>query len=164
MSSPKNRRRPYYSLPKKKRKGILGRLVFYLLFLFLLVFIFSTVKRFVEIRSTIPREKAEKIRVEVLNGTGVQDIAQRATTYLRQCGFDVVEWGNAENQNFPETVVVDRAEMSASNAKLVARALHCKNVIPQIEHTSLLEVTVVIGKDYAKIFASQKKKCFGIKF
>jgi hypothetical protein len=108
----------------------------------------------------LTRRKAE-IRIEVLNGTKKGGLAQEVAAMLRKDGFDVVDVANAENDSFPETVVVDRADNGRSNADLVAKTLKCKNVIPQTEPTSLLEVTVIIGQDRLK----EKKKGFlGISF
>lgn len=94
--------------------------------------------------------KKRQIRVEVLNGTEVERLALKAAEQLRRAGFDVVEVDNAEDRSFEETVVVDRTDNRAANAALVARELNCKNIIPQLEPTLLLEVTVILGKDYSK--------------
>lgn len=102
------------------------------------------------------RARIRQIRVEVLNGTTAAGLAQTVTDKLRRAGFDVVNIANAENDSFPETVVIDRAANDRGNARLVAEALGCKNVLPQLEPTSLLEVTVIIGNDYR----TQKKKGF----
>jgi hypothetical protein len=96
------------------------------------------------------KRRIAQIRVQVLNGTGQDGLGQKVATDLRRCGFDVVDVANAENDSFPETVVVDRADNGTSNAGYVAEALNCKNVIPQIEPRSYLEVTVIIGKDQLK--------------
>lgn len=97
-----------------------------------------------------------QIRIEVLNGTEVERLGQRVADRLRKAGFDVVEVDNAEDRAFPETVVVDRADNRAANARLVAAELECRNVIPQLEPTLLLEVTVIVGQDYVK----EKKRRF----
>ena len=107
------------------------------------------------------KQRKARIRVEVLNGTKKGGLAQEVALHLRKSGFDVVDIANAENDSFPETVVVDRADDGRGNAVLVAKELKCKNIIPQIEPTSLLEVTVIIGQDHLK----EKKKGFlGISF
>ncbi|HBE74008.1 MAG TPA: hypothetical protein DDW31_08000 [candidate division Zixibacteria bacterium] len=97
-----------------------------------------------------------QIRIEVLNGTSTERLGQQAAERLRRAGFDVVEVANAEDRGFAETVVVDRADNRAANARLVARELKCTNIIPQLEPTLLLEVTVIVGQDYAK----EKKRGF----
>lgn len=100
-----------------------------------------------------------QIRIEVLNGTTTERLGQQAADRLRKAGFDVVEVANAEDRGFAETVVVDRADNRAANARLVAGELDCKNVIPQLEPTLLLEVTVIVGQDYTK---EKKRRFLGI--
>jgi hypothetical protein len=104
------------------------------------------------------KRRIAQIRVQVLNGTREAGLAQKMADELRRCGFDVVDIANAENDSFPETVVVDRADNSTGNALYVAEALKCKNIIPQLESRSYLEVTVIIGKDYNR---PQKKGFLG---
>ncbi len=116
----------------------------------------SVFLRWKENRDIAKRLRIRQVRVEVLNGTPKDGVAQQVTDRLRKAGFDVVNIANAENDSFPETVVVDRADNNAANARLVAEVLNCTTIIPQLEPTSLLEVTVIIGKDYLK----EKKKGF----
>ncbi len=104
------------------------------------------------------KRRIAQIRVQVLNGTREAGLAQKMADELRRWGFDVVDIANAENDSFPETVVVDRADNSTGNAAYVAEALKCKNIIPQLESRSYLEVTVIIGKDYIR---PQKKGLLG---
>lgn len=100
-----------------------------------------------------------QIRIEVLNGTTTERLGQQVAERLRRAGFDVVEVANAEERGFPETVVVDRADHQAANARLVAGELDCRNIIPQLEPTLLLEVTVIVGQDYTK---EKKRRFLGI--
>jgi hypothetical protein len=110
----------------------------------------SVYLRWKENRRIEKKRRIAQIRVQVLNGTGQDGLGQKVATDLRRYGFDVVDVANAENDSFPETVVVDRADNGTGNAVYVAEALNCKNVIPQIEPRSYLEVTVIIGKDQTK--------------
>ncbi len=121
----------------------------------------SVYLRWRENRDIERQMKIRQIRVEVLNGTRKEGLAQAVTDRLRKAGFDVVNIANAENDSFPETVVVDRADNARENAVLVARALGCRNILPQLEPTSLLEVTVIIGNDY---LAPKKKGFPGLPF
>jgi len=90
------------------------------------------------------------VRVEVLNGCGTPGLAKKVTDFLRIKGFDVVNVGNAENFEFPETIVVDRVgEMS--NAWKVARAIGVNNVIQQQDLDLLLDVTLILGEDHDKL-------------
>ena len=103
------------------------------------------------ISSYMQSEAEQKIvRVEVLNGCGKAGLAKEVTDFLRIKGFDVVNMGNAENFEFPETIVVDRVgEMSY--AWKVARAVGVDNVIQQKDEDLFLEVTLILGKDCAEL-------------
>lgn len=89
------------------------------------------------------------IQVEVLNGTSVQGIAERFTDFLRNNNFDVVNVGNYIHHDMDETLVIDRIGNMA-NAFKIAKALGVKNenVIQQLNNNYLLDVSVIIGKDY----------------
>ncbi|MBI4726450.1 LytR C-terminal domain-containing protein [candidate division TA06 bacterium] len=119
---------------------------------------FSVCLRWKENSRIEKKRRIAQIRVQVLNGTKESGLAQKMADDLRRYGFDVVDIANAENDSFPETVVVDRADNSTGNAVYVAEALKCINIIPQLESRSYLEVTVIIGKDYNR---PQKKGFLG---
>lgn len=89
------------------------------------------------------------IQVEVLNGCGVGGIADRFTDFLRNNKFDVVSMGNYIRFDMDETLVIDRTGNKA-NALAVASALGVKreNVIQQLNNDYLLDVSIVIGRDY----------------
>ena len=89
------------------------------------------------------------IQLDVLNGTGVTDLAQRFTDFLRARGFDVVEMGNYGESDVEFTRVIDRAgDLQA--AKQVAQALGVSEarVTKELDRNAYLDVTVVIGKDF----------------
>lgn len=86
-----------------------------------------------------------RIKVEVLNGTRVRGLARRATTYLRDRGFDVVEMGTSNEQR-TRTIVLDRSN-HPDWAKLVGQALGA-GVASRPDSTRFLDVTVVLGDDW----------------
>jgi hypothetical protein len=89
------------------------------------------------------------IQLDVLNGSGASNLAQRFTDYLRARGFDVVEMGNYTESGVEFTRVIDRTgDLQA--AKQVAQALGVSEarVTQEIERNAYLDVTVVIGKDF----------------
>jgi hypothetical protein len=97
---------------------------------------------------------AEIIQMNVLNGCGVNGVADRFTDYLRLHHFDVVELGNymikgKVNYNVDETFVIDRIG-NLANAEKVAEVLGIEKVkvIQQINDDYFLDVSLVIGKDY----------------
>lgn len=84
-----------------------------------------------------------RIRVEVLNASSVQGLARRATFFLRDRGFDVVESGNAA-QKHDSTIVLDRSH-NPEWARLVAKAMGGVPVAEAPDSTRYVDVTVLIG-------------------
>lgn len=88
-----------------------------------------------------------RIKVQVLNATSTKGLAARATRYLRDRGFDVVEVGNGRNK-LTETVVLDRTG-KLEWARLVARAFGVASAATELDSTRLVDVTVLIGDDWS---------------
>ncbi|HEX2188431.1 MAG TPA: LytR C-terminal domain-containing protein [Longimicrobiaceae bacterium] len=89
----------------------------------------------------------ERVRVEVLNASGVPGLARAATRELRERGFDVVYFGNARGFSPESTLVIDRVGREET-ARAVAEALEAERVRSLPDSTLLLEVTVVVGRDW----------------
>lgn len=123
-----------------------------ILFLVLILagFIYSAVRQWTQAPKAPMPVEPKVVRVEVLNGCGEAGLAKKVTDFLRIKGFDVVNMGNAESFEFPETIVVDRVGDMTSAWKL-ARAVGVNNVIQQKDADLLLEVTLILGKDYGKL-------------
>jgi len=100
-----------------------------------------------------PDTDRQLIQVEVLNGCGVKGIGQQVGTYLRSQGFDVVFIDNAENFDFPETVVLDRRAGKAISAasQSVGESLGTQHVIMQRNEDRLVDATVIVGHDYRQL-------------
>jgi len=92
------------------------------------------------------------IQLEVLNGCGVNGIANSYTNILRRNGFDVVETGNFDHFNLKESFVISRSG-NMNNAYRIARALGIdeKNVIREESSDFYLDATVVMGSDSEKL-------------
>ncbi|HEU0078331.1 MAG TPA: LytR C-terminal domain-containing protein [Longimicrobiaceae bacterium] len=98
----------------------------------------------------VPAAKAapgERVRVEVLNAAGIPGLARVVTRTLRERGFDVVYFGNARGFSPESTLVIDRVGRE-ENAREVAAALEVERVRSRPDSTLLLEVTVVVGRDW----------------
>jgi len=93
------------------------------------------------------------LKVEVFNGCGITGLCDSVTTYLRKNKIDVIGTGNYYSYNVDNTVIIDRTGKHV-NAQKVASLLGLDNssVIEQLNKDCLLDVTVVIGKDYLNIY------------
>jgi hypothetical protein len=88
-----------------------------------------------------------RIRVQVLNTTGRQGLARRATRLLRDQGFDVVDMGNG-SPALDTTLVLDRSghpEWAASVAKVIKPATSRT----QRDSSRYLDVTVLLGRSWS---------------
>ena len=107
-------------------------------------------------RITTPARKPQDvIRVEVLNGCGVDGIAGKLREYLIARNFDVVDFKNYSSYKVPQTLIIDRTNMEEQNARKVAEAIGVSRnyVFPQISPLRKLDVTVIIGSDYKNLNA-----------
>jgi hypothetical protein len=87
-----------------------------------------------------------RIRVQVLNTTGTQGLARRATRLLRDQGFDVVDMGNGSPAQ-DTTIVLDRSghpEWAASVAKVLKPATSRT----ERDSSRYLDVTVLLGRSW----------------
>lgn len=87
-------------------------------------------------------------KVQVVNGSGVPELAQRAARHLRERGLDVRDIGNADADTYGRTLVLLRRGDPAV-ARRVAQALGSATVLEQRDPTLLVDVTVVLGRDFA---------------
>lgn len=94
-----------------------------------------------------PEAGGDRVLVEVRNGGGRRGMAHQATDLLRDRGFDVVFYGNAEPFDRKTSVVLDRAGRP-ERARSVADALGIPTVRSEPDSTLYLDVSVVLGQDW----------------
>ncbi len=89
------------------------------------------------------------VRLEILNGTDINRLAQSTAHLYRKYGYQIEFYGNAEKHDYNTTVVIDR-KGNKEIAQRVADFIKCKNVISNIEQESLhpVDVTIILGKDF----------------
>ena len=102
-----------------------------------------------------------RVRVEVLNAGGREDMARLATDHLRDRGFDVVYFGNAETFGQDSTVVLDRAGRPAA-AAAVGQALGTHWVESQPDANLYLDVTVLLGSGWVPDVSGEEGEAGGI--
>lgn len=99
--------------------------------------------------STAAETSAAPVRVAVLNASGIPRLADRGRARLRDDGrFDVKEIGNAPGFSPDSSVVLDRVGQ-VGHARAVADALGISRVESRPDANLYLDVTVVLGKDWA---------------
>jgi hypothetical protein len=100
-------------------------------------------------RPSTGEASAAPVRVAVLNASGIPRLADRGRARLRDDGrFDVKEIGNAPGFSPDSSVVLDRVGQVAP-ARAVADALGISRVESKPDANLYLDVTVVLGKDWA---------------
>jgi hypothetical protein len=93
--------------------------------------------------------------VEVLNGGGVSGAAKAATDQLRDAGFDVVFFGNADDFGRDSSLVLDRIG-DVAPARDVADALGIRNVRSLPDSNLYLDVSVWLGADWSPTVPEMK--------
>ncbi len=116
---------------------------------FLAYSLFAKIKAGSEIENIQKQKSTAMIQVEVLNGCGISGVADKFTDFLRKHHFDVVQEGNYRSFDVDNTLVIDRTG-NKQVAEKVAEALGVKkkNIIQQVDKDYLLDVSVVIGRDF----------------
>ncbi len=92
------------------------------------------------------------IQLDVLNGCGAAGVGTKFRAYLQGRGFDVVASENYNTFNVVESLVIDRRG-DMIGARKVARSLGIadQNVIQQVSNDYYLDVSVVVGRDFARL-------------
>ncbi len=95
------------------------------------------------------------LQLDVLNGCGAKGVSAKFTSYLRAHEFDVVDIRNYRSSHLPLTLVVDRVG-NLEAARRVASALGVgrEQIVQQINPDYFVDVSVIIGEDYARLSPS----------
>jgi hypothetical protein len=95
----------------------------------------------------------EGVRVQVLNGCGVQGLARVITPALRERGLDVRETKNASHFNYRRSLVIDRTgNLSLARAIADSLGIEPTNVSStQAGNLPDIDVTLIVGADYQRL-------------
>lgn len=96
-------------------------------------------------------------QIQILNGSGKSGAAEVFRDFLTDQGFDVIEFGNASNWNYSQTLVVARSEKKQI-AKDLAKVMNTENLITLLDSTAMVEATVFVGKDYEELIKKWQKQ------
>ena len=122
--------------------------------IFLAYSLYLKVKDRAEVEKELANKKlaAPIIQVEVLNGCGISGVAEKFTDYLRSNHFDVVQTGNYISFDVDKSMVIDRTGNRANAVKVAdALGIDHKNIIQQINNDYILDVSLIIGKDFKQL-------------
>lgn len=98
------------------------------------------------------------VKIEVLNGCGIQGVAKKWADHLRAAGFDPVNVTNYDSSNIPRTIIYDRESNACKNGIAVAKSLGLPReyVAYQQSDQRMVAVTVIIGQDQDQFDIAQK--------
>lgn len=88
-----------------------------------------------------------RIVVRVVNGSGVRGLARRATLYLREFGYDVVDYDSESNGRRSSTEIIVHTG-HGDWASRVQRALGTGTVRERADSLRYLDLTVILGRDW----------------
>ncbi len=96
------------------------------------------------------------VTVQVLNGTDVPGLANRAREVFRSYDLDVLPPSNAEKDSYARTVVYDR-KGRPEDARKVADIIRCTRVSSLVDPQADpgIDVTVILGKDFDGRYCTQ---------
>lgn len=91
----------------------------------------------------LPAPAGTRVQVEVFNATRTRGLGRHAVMYLRDRGYDVVEWGTATELH-DTTIVIDRTG-HPDWARLMARTLGTARVESRPDSSRYADISVFIG-------------------
>jgi hypothetical protein len=124
--------------------GLLAAAALVALFIFsaLFTWLFDTV----EIVPEPPRD----ISLEILNGCGAGGAAKELTSILRNQGFAVADFRNAESFDYAHTVVKVR-NVDREKGEAFAAYLGCRNIVHEERDRATTDICVVVGEDWRNL-------------
>lgn len=106
---------------------------------------------------TVMPANSPPIKVEILNGCGINNASSRIADFLREPRVDILQTGNYESFDIEETLVVDLTG-SVWQARYIASKLGLDSlrVITIINPSRLLDVSIIAGRDFTKLKLDKK--------
>jgi hypothetical protein len=90
-------------------------------------------------------------RVLILNGCGVSGIAGKLKDYLSRNGIQVVDSKNADNFNYPTTLIYSTSENPDDHIWLDLIGVNPKTVKRLNQERDKANTVIILGKDYQKL-------------
>lgn len=87
------------------------------------------------------------VRIEVLNGSGIDGAAGKVARRLREAGFEVARTDNAESFDYTRCCIITHSAPKKPVERL-ARLLNCEDIREGGGDHDGVDVTVIVGRDY----------------
>ena len=94
-----------------------------------------------------------EVKVEVLNGSGIDGLASEVAALLQEEGFQVVKKGNADHFDYMDSQVIAQGEV-VDKARAVALYIPGSSMLHRYDPEAAVDVTVIIGSSYAEYQSS----------
>lgn len=91
-------------------------------------------------------ENSSQIKIELLNGSGNKEKLQKAKELLEDAGYKVTKTGTTSS--ISKTIITNKKDISEDNLKEIKNTLNVGNISTNKSSTSLVDVSIVIGKDF----------------
>lgn len=87
--------------------------------------------------------------IQVLNGSGIQGLANRTQRYLKSFNYTISGYGNASSDNFETTTILVR-KGNREGAERLGELINCQYIYSQIEEgiDDTIDFTIILGKDF----------------
>ena len=92
-----------------------------------------------------------KYQLQVLNGCGIKGIADLFTNYLRNNGYDVIDYKNADHFNHEKTTLIIHKENVSFNELLNMLHINPENTDYIFDKNIFYDLTLIIGNDYKNL-------------
>ncbi|MBS1262449.1 MAG: hypothetical protein MAG453_01800 [Calditrichaeota bacterium] len=95
-------------------------------------------------------EPIRPVRIEILNGCGVNGLAASYARILRNAGFDVRDTRNADRLDYEHSRVIDRGSLPGAGLKLASELGIPADSLRRESDPGLVDVdvTLILGNDY----------------
>ena len=98
-------------------------------------------------------ETGYKVQVSVLNGCGVKGIADLYTNFLRNMGYDVIDYGNAKHFEYSKTKLLVH---NKNHKDFIYEVVELLEINPEhmeynYDKNIFYDLTLIIGSDYTNL-------------
>lgn len=98
------------------------------------------------VNNTTSSTSSKEITVELLNGSGDKGKVTEAKRLLEDAGYKVKKTGNTST--IAKTVITNKKSITDENLKSIKDVLGVGNISTNKSSTSLVDVSIIIGKDF----------------